>query len=291
MEVAIRDDCLKPGSLKGLAKSLNGLGIRSFELCINRDLSTIWGESLKNEKAQKSFAKKIEDLGITICAGLINTHLANEDAKPEVQYTLDASRILTVLGVKILRIDVVADEPDKEAKPWQEYLHRATSTVNICLEQTSDLPVEFAVENHGSISNKIEFLRSLYRGVGSPRLGHTLDTGNFYWYGYPISKVYEILEELAPRTKHAHFKNINYPQELRDTPRDVGWEYDKYVSPLADGDIDLGRVTDLLKKAWFKNDLCIEDESLGRFFPWKRKVVLKRDVEFLKAAIGHEPVV
>ena len=145
-----------------------------------------------------------------------------------------------------------------------------------------DLEIEFAVENHGAISNKLEFLRGLYKGVGSPRLGHTLDTGNFYWYGYPLSKVYEIIEELAPVTKHTHIKNINYPQDTREQNRGMGWEYEKYVSPLSEGNIDLGRVTELLKKAKFKGDLCIEDESLGKFPPEERKSILKRDVDFLK---------
>ena len=35
-----------------------------------------------------------------------------------------------------------------------------------------------------------------------------MDTGNFYWRGYPLSEVYGILEVLAPFAKHTHLKGI-----------------------------------------------------------------------------------
>lgn len=285
MKVAVRDAFIGAKSLEELAKGLSEVGVNSFEFLINRDLTTAWGEILASVEKQEEFAKRLKKLKLKICAGLVGSHLANEDSVPEIDYIVKASQLLSVLGVKVLRIDVVAHEPGKEPKPWQEYLNRAVSAVKECLRRTEKLGIEFAVENHGVISNRVEFLRGLYKGVDSPRLGHTLDTGNFYWYGYPLSQVYEILEEFAPYTKHTHVKNINYPQEEREKLRNPGWEYGKYVSPLAEGDIDLGKVVKMLKKAKFKNDLCIEDESLGRFPPEQKMEILKKDVEHLKSLL------
>jgi len=285
MKVAIRDGVVGVKSLEELAEAMEELGVNSFEFWINRDMTTIWGESLATPDKQEDFGKRLKKLKLKICAGIVASLLANEDSEPEIDYVVKASQMLSVLGVKVLRIDVVAHEPNREPRTWQEYQQRAIRAVKECIRRTEKLGTEFAVENHGAISNRIEFLRGLYKGVNSPRLGHTLDTGNFYWYGYPLSRVYNIFEELAPVTKHTHIKNIKYPPEEREKTRPMGWEYEKYVSPLAEGDINLANVVKILKRAKFKNDLCIEDESLGRFPADQQKKILRQDVEYLKSLL------
>ena len=120
----------------------------------------------------------------------------------------------------------------------------------------------FAVENHGTTTNDPVFLNALFEKVGSKRLGLTLDTGNFYWFGHPLSKVYELYETFAPRVFHTHCKSIRYPAAEREKQRPMGWKYDQYTCPLGEGDIDFARVAAILHKAGYHNDLCIEDESL-----------------------------
>ena len=39
----------------------------------------------------------------------------------------------------------------------------------------------------------------------------------------------------------------------------------KYVCPIPEGDLDMAKIVGLLKKGGYRNDLCIEDESLGKF--------------------------
>ena len=68
--------------------------------------------------------------------------------------------------------------------------------------------VTFAVENHSHTTNDPAFLTALLDGVGSKRLGLTLDIGNFYWFGHPLGKVYELCETFAP----PHF-----PHALQET--------------------------------------------------------------------------
>ena len=75
----------------------------------------------------------------------------------------------------------------------------------------------------------------LFAGVGSKRLGLTLDTGNFYWYGHPLSKVYELYEMFASRVFHTHCKSIGYPAEEREKQRPMGWQYVKYHGPIYSG--------------------------------------------------------
>ena len=127
----------------------------------------------------------------------------------------------------------------------------------------------------------------MFAGIGSPRLGLTMDMGNFYWAGHPLEKVYEILEHLAPVTKHTHVKNIAYPEDVRNKQRQLGWEYGKYVCPIPDGDIDIVKVAGFLEKAGYAGGLAIEDESLGKFPQEERANVLKRDAEHIKSILGE----
>ena len=109
----------------------------------------------------------------------------------------------------------------------------------------------------------------------------TLDTGNFYWRGHPIDNVYDIIEHFSSFTRHTHVKNINYPEDVRATERELGWKYGEYVSPIPDGDIDHARVVEILEAANYTGDMCIEDESLGKFEGDERKTTLKRDADYL----------
>jgi sugar phosphate isomerase/epimerase len=113
----------------------------------------------------------------------------------------------------------------------------------------------------------------------------TLDTGNFYWYGWPLSQLYRTLEHFAPRAKHTHIKNINYPAEMVEKRREIGYEYGKYCSPLDEGNIDIARVVRLLVAAGYTGDLCIENEALGKYPQAERIGVLQRDADTLARAV------
>ena len=49
MEVALRDTTFKPGSLEDLKRDIGDVGVRSFELFIDRDMSTLWKEPLEEK--------------------------------------------------------------------------------------------------------------------------------------------------------------------------------------------------------------------------------------------------
>jgi sugar phosphate isomerase/epimerase len=115
-----------------------------------------------------------------------------------------------------------------------------------------------------------------------PRLGLTLDTGNFYWSGQPLSECYRIYERFAPRARHTHVKSIAYPSEERERRRETGWKYGEYASPLAQGDIDLARVIGMLRSAGYDGSLTIENEALGRLPAGERAAALISDASHLR---------
>ena len=149
--------------------------------------------------------------------------------------------------------------------------------------------MDIGLENHGAISNDPEFLDAVLTDAADARLGLTLDTGNFYWWGLPLAELYRTLEHFATSAKHTHVKNIAYPQEVRETRRAVGWEYGRYVSTLDAGDIAMSRVVEILRAAGYARTLCVEDESLGKFPADERLSILRRDVETLRDALREQP--
>ncbi len=154
------------------------------------------------------------------------------------------------------------------------------------LAATVETKVALAMENHGPFGNDPAFLDAVLSAVGDPRLGLTLDTGNFYWWGVPLDELYALLEKYAPRARHTHIKNINYPPELASTRRPIGLDYGKYCCPLDEGSIDLRKALAVILEAGYRGDFCIENESLNKFPAEQRLDVLRRNVRALRLALG-----
>ena len=181
------------------------------------------------------------------------------------------------LRVPTIRIDAVPEKLARDA-----FLKLSIDALKRILTATESTGVTFAIENHGTTTNDPAFLRAILDGVGSQRLGVTLDTANFYWFGHPLSKLYELYEMFAPRVFHTHCKSIRYPAEMRDKPRPMGWRYAEFGCPITEGDIDFVRIANILRKAGYRNDLCVENEFLGKLSPVEATRTLRREIELLK---------
>ncbi len=182
------------------------------------------------------------------------------------------------LGVSAIRIDIVPRKLKGE-----DFLPFAVSACKQLCRTAEGTPVRFGVENHSRVANDPAFLDKLFQGVGSEKLGLTLDTANFYWWGHPLESLYGIYERFAPRVIHTHCKNIHYPAEKQNTRRPMGWEYAKYNCPIYEGDIDFKRLVGILRQANYRGDLCVEDESLGKFPEAERAGVLRKEIALLRS--------
>ena len=128
------------------------------------------------------------------------------------------------------------------------------------------------IENHGPFANDPGFLDRLLETDDAGRLGLTLDTGNYYWFGFPLDELYGLIEKYAPRVKHTHVKNINYPPDLAQRTRAIGQDYGKYCCSLNEGNLDLKRVE---LEVFADNARAIRlYESLG----FEREGLKRRDV-------------
>jgi len=282
LRVGCRDANLRETGEKDCWSAMRSIGAEVVEATITEDLS-LPGLFHPGRKYSAATPTGIEQLAADAKAAncrisaLCTFNRFAERPDLEVQWCSKAARAAKALGIRVIRIDVV---PQKLARA--EFLPLAVKTLRRLIEATDDTGVAFAIENHGDTTNDPEFLKPLFDRVGSKRLGLTLDTGNFYWFGHPLSKVYELFEAFAPRVFHTHCKSIQFPQPEREKQRPMGWEYGKYNCPIYEGDIDFRRVLLPLIRAGYTGDLCVEDESLGRFPAGERGNILAKEVRYLK---------
>ena len=237
--------------------------------------------SLKTPEDVAAYKAHLDENGVRVSAFLLANDLNNPDMKKEIEWSATAIRAAYALGVKAVRIDSAMS--GQQELPFDLRVQKFVDGIKAIIAETSDTPVDMGIENHGFQGNDPNFLHGVFDGVGSDRIGMTLDTGNFYWRGHPLEKTYKVIEEFAPLAKHTHVKNINYPEDKRNSEREMGWEYGTYVSPIPEGDVDHAKVVGFLKAAGYDRDLCCEDESLGKFEGEERKAVCQRDVDYLKS--------
>ena len=290
MYVSVRE-CHLPGLFGSIKAGLDAIGLDSVELeyfedktVFSIDSTTGAKDLLADDAAIDAFAKKCAALNVRVSALLLHNDFGAPDLQGQIDYVISAAKTAAKLGVKSIRVDAIMagaeDWPvEKQASHFAECMHKV-------LAEVGSLGIEMGIENHGTIGNNPDFLEMVIDKVGSPLMGMTVDTANFYWFGHPLSKVHKIIERLAPRIKHTHMKNINFPEDKRETQREIGWEYGTHASSLREGDIDIKWVVKTLADAGYKGDLCIENESLGRYDAEKQKAVLKDDAAYLKEILA-----
>ena len=292
MFVSIRDEIVMTCGFDSLHEALSYFDLRGVEMAVLKDYSVRSFQPtpdkprlfLNNDADVEILERQTKGSGIRITAFLLHNDFNAKDMPKELDWVVRFVQVCDKLGIPAIRIDsIMSGEKELPLAERQEIFAKAVQAV---LDRTPKSKVALGIENHGSQGNDPAFLDGLIQKVHSRRLGMTLDVGNFYWSGKPLAEVYRILEHFAPLTRHTHIKNIKYPPEIRETQRALGFEYGKYMCPIAEGDLDMKRIVGYLKKAGYKHDLCIEDESLGKYELGVRRQNVKDAITVLRKAMG-----
>ncbi len=291
MVVSIRDDVVLHGGFQNVVDGLRALGLEAVEMHVGRSF-TVRSLSqpeqfhgLNSLEGVRRLTQELEQHCVRISAFLLGNDFGRPDREEQVAWMIRTVQLAHHLNVPAVRVDAIIS--GWEALGLEGAVQLFTDSIRQVLDATENTDVQLGIENHGSLGNRPEFLQAVLEAVGSSRLGLTLDSGNFYWFGHPLSTVYNIIRQFAPAVKHTHIKNIAYPHELREQQRPIGYEYGKFVCPIPDGDIDHRVVVSLLREAGYDGDLCIEDESLGKFAPTERAAVLQRDADHLRSLVTN----
>ena len=262
--------------------AMKAVGVDGIEVAVNDKLELSYLRhpdkkyTIADAAGIKALHADVQAAGLRITAIAMSNHF---DQRPDFEVELGqrVAEAAKALGVPAVRIDVVPRKLKRDA-----FLPFSIDVLKRLMAATESTGVRFGIENHGNTTNDPQFLSPLLAGVASDRLGLTLDTGNFYWFGHPLSKVYEFVEQFATRVFHTHCKSIHYPVDQREKQRPMGWRYGELTCPITEGDIDYARVVGVLKKVGYGNDMCIENESLGHVKPEAVADVLKKEVQLLR---------
>ena len=284
MYVAIRDYFLRTIGEPDHFVGMDALGIGSVELEIGEGPKIDWPckqggvFELSSSDDRARLSGLFEEKGASICAFLMNNNFSSDDLQGEIETLVATCEAAEAMGVPAVRVDMILR---KEGMSEDEFVRRCADGVRSGLAASSS--VRIAVENHGNTTNRPEFMDKVIEATGDDRFGLTLDSGNFYWYGHPLDKVYEFMEKYAHRVYHTHFKNISFPEELRNVQREIGYKYGEYVCPIYEGDVDHTRVVSILKAAGYDGSLTVEDESQGKLPVEEWRVILAKDVEYVRS--------
>jgi sugar phosphate isomerase/epimerase len=292
MYVSIRDATLLETGFDSIIEGLQHYGLAAVELAVNREgrvralRPTADRPFVYLNKADdvEELSRQAREEGVSVSAFLLPNDFNATEMDRELSWIIAVTQAASDLGVPTVRIDAVMS--GEQELTMDDRLARFSRAVDYVLQKTEGLAVDLGIENHGRQGNDPEFLEGLLASFGSDRLGITLDTGNFYWAGHPLDEVYAILRRLAPLAKHTHVKNIRYPEEIRNVRREVGYEYSRYVCPITEGDIDHRRVVEILSESGYHQDLCLEDESLGKFGEKQRRENVRAAVAYFRAQVG-----
>ncbi|MBI4581982.1 MAG: sugar phosphate isomerase/epimerase [Planctomycetes bacterium] len=286
--VACRDEHLKQIGCPNTWSALEWIGVRGIEIAVDVEgcCPHLFGGadySLATADGVARLEQTLREHDVVITALCLLNEFDNRPDQ-EVDFVGRMVDVAVRLGIPSIRLDFL---PRRLKERYDEFLALSIDVGRRFVARTDDAPVRFGVENHVTTTNRIDFLRSLFAGVESPKFGLTLDTANFYWFGHPLSKLYEIYAEFASCACHTHCKNIGYPEAQRERQRPMGWEYARYACPVDRGDIDFCRVAAILRDAGYRGDLCIENESLGRLSPDQRRETLTREASFLRRIVAE----
>ncbi len=288
MGISVRDAMVPVKAGQSFMEAVRNLGVSAVELEVKIDL-TCPAVQISGRPASVADARSIAELRHTLADGgirptalLVATDFSGPQAEAHVGWAASVVRAAAALGAPVIRIDPLTADRALPAEVVRERFVRRTAEL---LEQTAGAGVDLGIENHGPIANDPAFLDAVFAALPDPRLGLTLDTGNFYWFGFSLEEMYGLIDRYGPRAKHTHLKSINYPPDLANRRRPVGIDYGKYCCSLTEGNIDLARVVRSLRNAGYRRDLCIENESLGKLPAELRAAALRADVEALTTAL------
>jgi len=130
------------------------------------------------------------------------------------------------------------------------------------VKRTEGLGVVIAIENHGRLTNDGDFMQEIIQHVGSPRLGVTLDTGNFAWAGYSDETVERFFDDLLPSIFSLHIKDGIWGDG-------GGFEF----VPAGRGEMRLPKLLSALAGRGFEGGIVSEFEGKGDYVEGTRESV------------------
>jgi len=290
MKVGIRDGYLKSMEYKDVWSAVEAIGVDRLEIevtpelkCPNLYEADGSQHQIDNPASIDRLKAAIKRHKISINAFTTVIPLTGEKTPEQIQRWVTAvARVAQRLKVPVIMMPLIARGIEDD-----EFIKRAREYVGPLQAVAGQTHVQLTIENLGHYLNRQEILDPILKSFDTKRVGLTLDICNMYWFGHPLSKIYELAEHFAPYVRYVHVKNVQYPEDQRQNRRPEGWEYLKYAEPVRSGDLDFKKIIGFYYHAGYRGDLTLEDDSLGKFTMPALREIHQQDVQHLHQIIAE----
>jgi sugar phosphate isomerase/epimerase len=286
-DVGIRDVYLAGLGQADVWSAARTIGVTRLEVLVDKRLTCpgLFEASgkpyrLDTPDSRRTLGKALADHGMSICALCADVRGKEGPQDGSVQWLTQVAEAASDLKVAVIMVPLCYG-----AKSDEDFIQQSIDFLRALAPLARKTGVRFAIENLGTYVNRREIVLPILKAVPADQVGLANDICNMYWFGYPISVLYELARDVAPSVRYVHVKSIKYPPDKRDTQRKPGWEYGRFAEPVRTGDIDFRRIIGIYAAAGFRGDLTIEDDSLGKFDAEGKTKVLLDDVKLLREII------
>lgn len=210
---------------------------------------------------------KLAEYGLSLVGGFVPAVLHDPDVSLQGLHLVERrARFFAAAGADTLVLAAATGAESYEEvveldeAGWKELFENLKRAEEICVRHGLTLAL------HPHFGTVIETDDQLRRFLDSCDTGLCLDTGHLVIGG---SDPVEIAEEAADRVKHVHLKDVDREVAKRLGARELDFKgacRAEAFRPLGEGDVDIGRLLDVLKVAgygrWYvlEQDILVEEE-------------------------------
>lgn len=233
------------------------------EMMTGRCLLNIYGycniTSLENDPME--MRKLIESHGLKVPC--LSTHSNLFNTEYGVDYLKKAIRFAYILGAPIVN---TAEGPKPEWMTEVDAFRIMGYNLKTILEMAENYDITITIEPHGVYTTNAEGLLKIMDLSDSEYLAINFDTGNVTIAG---NDSYETLKAVIDHVVHVHLKDVKRLETTEETGVVAG-------VAVGDGDVDIKRCLDLLKKHNYDGFASIECAGIE---------MLKKSIKYLEPLI------
>lgn len=294
LEVLLCNPMLQKLEMGSTWEAAKAIGVKGIEVHVEPDLTCsrlFVGKETPYRVDSPEAARRLQQeaaeqgLHIPVLVAPLKLDQQEIDSSGTPEWALTLIEMAPRVGASLIYFPIVTDNFKKQTLSDDSFLELSVYVLNDLVAAGRRFGISVAFENLSVYWNRPEITKQALAEFNEEELGICLDPVNFYWYGHPLSKVTQIVQDLVPRAWHFHAKNVSHPAEMKEVEREPGWNYSENSVPVADGDLDFEQLIRILLDSGYNGYISIEDDSLDHFSAGERREVLKRDVEYIQRLV------
>jgi inosose dehydratase len=229
--------------------------------------------------------------GLGLVGGFVPAVLHRPDVREEELASVEQrAKFFSAAGAEVLVLAAFTGSENYEEvielddEAWKELFENLSRVEEIA----SRYSLTVALHSHyGTMIERDDQLRRFLEGCET---GLCLDTGHLVIGG---SDPVEVAEQAADRVKHVHLKDVDLDLARRLAMRDLGFKEAAQrgvFRPLGDGDVDVGRLLELLERAQYRGWYVLEQDIVVDAEPRKGEgpiADVRKSLRFLEEQLGR----